>query len=159
MPPRKVPSRKAAPTATPTPAASTSRLPTAAAPPPAPNVASAPIAQPRSTPSQDDGDEQLRQQGLAEWEEMSRPNWKGIGLMDPIKNVEDKWLLLPAFLKVKGLVKQHIDSFNYFVDVDLGNILKANNKVLSDVDPKFWLKYTGIHVGMPTRNDDGVNKL
>ena len=39
-------------------------------------------------------------------------------------------------MKVKGLVKQHIDSFNYFVDVDIKNILKANNKVTSDVDPR-----------------------
>jgi hypothetical protein len=36
---------------------------------------------------------------------------------------QDKWQLLPAFLAVKGLVKQHIDSFNYFVDVDLKNIV------------------------------------
>ena len=66
---------------------------------------------------------------------------------------QDKWLLLPAFLKVKGLVKQHIDSFNYFVDVDIKNILKANNKVTSDVDPRFWLKYTDIVVGFPDRNE------
>src|ERR1700677_1767833 len=66
---------------------------------------------------------------------------------------QDKWLLLPAFLKVKGLVKKHIDSFNYFVDVDIKNILKANNKVTSDVDPRFWLKYTDIHVGFPDRTD------
>ena len=32
---------------------------------------------------------------------------------------QDKWNLLPAFLKVKGLVKQHIDSFNYFVDHEI----------------------------------------
>lgn len=62
-------------------------------------------------------------------------------------------MLLPAFLKVKGLVKQHIDSFNYFVDVDIKNILKANNKVTSDVDPRFWLKYTDIHVAFPDRNE------
>lgn len=37
---------------------------------------------------------------------------------------QDKWQLLPAFLAVKGLVKQHIDSFNYFVDVDLKNIVR-----------------------------------
>ena len=67
---------------------------------------------------------------------------------------QDKWLLLPAFLKVKGLVKQHIDSFNYFVDVDIKNIVKANNKVTSDVDPRFWLKYTDINVGFPDRNED-----
>ena len=66
---------------------------------------------------------------------------------------QDKWLLLPAFLKAKGLVKQHIDSFNYFVDVDLKTILRANNKVTSDVDPKFWLKYTDIRVGHPQRLD------
>ena len=67
--------------------------------------------------------------------------------------IKDKWLLLPAFLKVKGLVKQHIDSFNYFVEVDIKNIVKANNKVTSDVDPRFWLKYTDINVGSPDRND------
>lgn len=73
--------------------------------------------------------------------------------------MQDKWLLLPAFLKVKGLVKQHIDSFNYFVDVDIKNILRANNKVTSDVDPRFWLKYTDIHVGFPDRTDpDAVDK-
>ena len=62
--------------------------------------------------------------------------------------------MLPAFLKVKGLVKQHIDSFNYFVDTDIKNIVKANNKVTSDVDPRFWLKYTDINVGFPDRNED-----
>ncbi|KAG8215224.1 beta and beta-prime subunits of DNA dependent RNA-polymerase [Butyriboletus roseoflavus] len=94
-----------------------------------------------------------------EWQRLNRTNWRGLGLADPIKNVEDKWLLLPAFLKVKGLVKQHIDSFNYFVDTDIKNIVKANNKVTSDVDPRFWLKYTDIHVGFPDRTDlDAIDK-
>ncbi|KAA1466839.1 beta and beta-prime subunits of DNA dependent RNA-polymerase [Dentipellis sp. KUC8613] len=94
-----------------------------------------------------------------EWNQMNKTEWRGLGLTDPIKSVEDKWLLLPAFLKVKGLVKQHIDSFNYFVDVDIKNILKANNKVTSDVDPRFWLKYTDIHVGFPDRTDaDAIDK-
>jgi DNA-directed RNA polymerase III subunit RPC2 len=72
---------------------------------------------------------------------------------------QDKWLLLPAFLKVKGLVKQHIDSFNYFVDVDIKNVVKANNKVTSDVDPRFWLKYLDIEIGVPNRTDaDAIDK-
>ena len=54
---------------------------------------------------------------------------------------QDKWNLLPAFLKVKGLVKQHIDSFNFFVDVEIKKIVEANSKVLSDVEPHFYLKY------------------
>ncbi|SOV08039.1 probable DNA-directed RNA polymerase III, 130 KD subunit [Ustilago sp. UG-2017a] len=80
-------------------------------------------------------------------------NYKGKGLMDPIKSVEDKWELVPAFLQVKGLVKQHIESYNYFVDHDLKNIIKANEKITSDIDPKFYLKYTDITVGEPRRYD------
>ncbi|TFK29086.1 DNA-directed RNA polymerase [Coprinopsis marcescibilis] len=97
----------------------------------------------------------MQEDGESEWDQLNKTNWKGLGLSDPVKTVEDKWLLLPAFLKVKGLVKQHIDSFNYFVDVDLKNIVKANNKVTSDVDPRFWLKYTDINVGFPDRNEVG----
>ncbi|PWY98866.1 putative DNA-directed RNA polymerase III, 130 kd subunit [Testicularia cyperi] len=80
-------------------------------------------------------------------------NYKGKGLMDPIKSIEDKWQLVPAFLQVKGLVKQHIDSYNYFVDHELKNIIKANEKITSDIDPKFYLKYTDIVVGEPRRVD------
>ncbi|KAJ2742077.1 DNA-directed RNA polymerase III complex subunit Rpc2 [Coemansia sp. BCRC 34301] len=78
----------------------------------------------------------------------------------PIPTAEDKWQLLPAFLRVKGLVKQHIDSFNYFIEVDLKKIVKANEMVTSDVDPAFYLKYTGIRVGNPERVDpDAANRL
>jgi len=34
---------------------------------------------------------------------------------------QEKWKLLPAFLSVRGLVKQHIDSYNHFVNVEVGN--------------------------------------
>ncbi|KAF2840277.1 DNA-directed rna polymeras-like protein III subunit [Patellaria atrata CBS 101060] len=79
------------------------------------------------------------------------PFYYGKSLTDPIDTARDKWNLLPAFLKVKGLVKQHIDSFNYFVDVELKNIVKANQYVRSDVDNKFWWKYTDIRVLSPNR--------
>ncbi|CAK8685075.1 unnamed protein product [Clavelina lepadiformis] len=72
-----------------------------------------------------------------------------LDLQKPISNIEEKWLLLPEFLKVKGLVKQHIDSFNYLINVDIKNILKANKKVLSDADPNWYLEYLDIHVGTP----------
>ncbi|KAJ2532233.1 DNA-directed RNA polymerase III complex subunit Rpc2, partial [Coemansia sp. RSA 1937] len=72
----------------------------------------------------------------------------------------DKWQLLPAFLRVKGLVKQHIDSFNYFIEVDMKKIVQANELVTSDIDPRFYLKYTGIRVGRPERMDpDAANRL
>ena len=52
-------------------------------------------------------------------------------LSAPIKEIKDKWKLLPSFLKVKGLVKQHIDSFNYFIEEEIKHIVKANEKVIS----------------------------
>ncbi|CEP64097.1 DNA-directed RNA polymerase III core subunit RET1 LALA0_S10e02190g [Lachancea lanzarotensis] len=81
------------------------------------------------------------------FESLLKPVYKGKKLTDEINTAEDKWNLLPAFLKVKGLVKQHLDSFNYFVDVDLKKIIKANELILSDVDPEFYLKYVDIRVG------------
>ncbi|BGP19947.1 hypothetical protein JCM10213_006723 [Rhodosporidiobolus nylandii] len=89
-------------------------------------------------------------------EAMGQETWKGKALTDPVKSVTDKWDLLPAFLAVKGLVKQHIDSFNYFVDVDLQAILRANARITSDVDPNFYLEYTDIRVGSPERPDENA---
>ena len=51
--------------------------------------------------------------------------------------------------KVKGLVKQHIDSFNHFINVDIKKIVQANNKIVSDADPNFYLIYKNIYVGTP----------
>uniref|UniRef100_A0A8B9U9H8 DNA-directed RNA polymerase n=1 Tax=Anas zonorhyncha TaxID=75864 RepID=A0A8B9U9H8_9AVES len=48
-----------------------------------------------------------------------------------------------------GLVKQHIDSFNYFINVEIKKIMKANEKVTSDADPMWYLKYLNIYVGTP----------
>ena len=73
------------------------------------------------------------------------PFYDGKHLTDPINTPRDKWNLLPAFLKVKGLIKQHIDSFNYFIEVELKNIVRANRKVTSDVDQRFWLEYVSSY--------------
>ncbi|KAJ3373466.1 DNA-directed RNA polymerase III core subunit ret1 [Kappamyces sp. JEL0680] len=76
-------------------------------------------------------------------------------------NPQDKWRLLPAFLQTKGLVKQHLDSFNYFLETDIKNILHANSKVDSEVDPHFYLKlvpvsnprFTDIRIRPPQGED------
>lgn len=70
-------------------------------------------------------------------------------LAKPVNTLQEKWKLLPAFLKVKGLVKQHIDSFNYFINSEIKKIMKANEYVYSDADPMFYLKYLSISVGKP----------
>lgn len=95
----------------------------------------------------------IKQEQTEAFDDLLNPIYKGKSLTDPINTAEDKWNLLPAFLKVKGLVKQHLDSYNYFVDVDLKKIIQANEKVLSDVDPDFYLKYLDIRVGYKSRGD------
>ncbi|KAJ3385519.1 DNA-directed RNA polymerase III core subunit ret1 [Lobulomyces angularis] len=70
-----------------------------------------------------------------------------------IDKVEDKWRLLPAFLQTKGLVKQHIDSFNYFIETDIKQIMLANSTILSDVDPKFYIKFNDIRIAVPESYD------
>jgi DNA-directed RNA polymerase III subunit RPC2 len=92
-----------------------------------------------------------------------------LGSQLSLTSPKDKWNLLPAFLKVKGLVKQHIDSFNFFVGHEIKDIVRANRRVTSDVDAAFFLefvslcpqnplylfvfRYTDIWVGQPERLD------
>ena len=75
-------------------------------------------------------------------------------LTDPIDTSRDKWNLLPAFLKVKGLVKQHIESFNHFVEVELQKIIDAEPRIFSDIDPLFYIKYQKIYIGKPCRIEE-----
>ncbi|KAJ9625484.1 uncharacterized protein PV06_01771 [Exophiala oligosperma] len=83
-----------------------------------------------------------------------QPFYYGKSLTDPIDTARDKWNLVPAFLKVKGLVKQHIESFNHFVEVELKKIIEAEPIITSDIDPDFYLKYEDIYVGRPSRFDE-----
>ena len=84
----------------------------------------------------------------------------------PIKTIEEKWKLVPAFLRLRGLVKQHIDSFNYFINVEIKKIIAANSLITSDAlsggipsdDPanRFYFKFTDIRVGMPKVKEDMI---
>ncbi|KAF2002532.1 beta and beta-prime subunits of DNA dependent RNA-polymerase [Amniculicola lignicola CBS 123094] len=89
-----------------------------------------------------------------EFAALLEPFYYGKALHDPINTAEDKWNLLPAFLKVKGLVKQHVDSYNHLMDLGLKEIVKANKIVRSDFNPKFMLEYTDIRVDFPNRQDE-----
>ncbi|CAN6247572.1 unnamed protein product [Urochloa humidicola] len=70
-------------------------------------------------------------------------------LAAPVANPVDKFALLPAFLKVRGLVKEHIDSFNYFIIRGIKKIVEANNRIEARNDPNIYLRYTNVHVGSP----------
>ncbi|XP_029159477.1 DNA-directed RNA polymerase III subunit RPC2 [Nylanderia fulva] len=78
--------------------------------------------------------------------------------MEQTNEIKNKLKLVEASLKGKGLVKQHIDSYNYFINKEIKNIVKANEKVLSDEDPHFYVKYLNIKVGSP-EIEDGSNVM
>lgn len=78
--------------------------------------------------------------------------------MDLSNALKEKWKLLPAFLKVRGLVKQHIDSYNYLINEEIKKILEANKLVKCDSDPSFFLEYTNIWVGQPCMMEDFVER-
>ena len=43
-------------------------------------------------------------------------------------------------------MRQHIDSFNYFINQEIKKIVRAkgNEKVTCDSDPNFYLKYASL---------------
>jgi len=75
-----------------------------------------------------------------------------------VPSMSDKWRLVDLFLEYKGLVTQHIDSYNYFVTVGLKEIVKAssNNIVRSESDRKWYLRYDNIRVGKPSKTEDMI---
>ncbi|PWA98104.1 nuclear RNA polymerase C2 [Artemisia annua] len=77
-------------------------------------------------------------------------------LAAPIKSAVDKFQLVPEFLKIRGLVKQHLDSFNFFVKTDIKKIVRANDTVASKFDPSIYLRYKDVWIGKPSIVVDGV---
>ena len=73
---------------------------------------------------------------------------------DPL---DEKWRLLPKFLEVRGLVRQHTDSFNHFIDEGIKKILEANREVRCEADPSWFLRYLDIRVGKPEL-EEGFNQ-
>nr|POF01436.1 dna-directed rna polymerase iii subunit rpc2 [Quercus suber] len=92
-----------------------------------------------TAPAQDDMDPLLR------------PFYYNKSLTDPINTARDKWNLLPAFLRVKGLVKQHLDSYNYFTDIALKEIVRQNAFIASETNKDKFIRFTDIRVGKPDR--------
>ncbi|TKY56059.1 DNA-directed RNA polymerase III subunit RPC2 [Spatholobus suberectus] len=71
-------------------------------------------------------------------------------LTAPIKSAVDKYQLLPEFLKVRGLVKQHLDSFNYFVRTGIRKIIRANNLIVASRYPHIYLRFLNVRIGKPS---------
>eukprot|EP00931_Biecheleriopsis_adriatica_P063853 TRINITY_DN38747_c0_g1_i1.p1 TRINITY_DN38747_c0_g1~~TRINITY_DN38747_c0_g1_i1.p1 ORF type:complete len:1196 (-),score=225.56 TRINITY_DN38747_c0_g1_i1:24-3611(-) len=79
-------------------------------------------------------------------------------VFDSVPSMEDKWRLVDLFLEYKGLVTQHIDSYNHFVSVGMKDIVNAdsNRVVKSQADPGWYLMYESVRVGKPSKREDMV---
>lgn len=89
---------------------------------------------------------------------------EGVPLRPPLPpwpmGVDKKWPLLPSFLRSKGLVRQHIESYNYFVSEEIKQIVKSpGNKVIKcEADPNFYIDFENVSVGRPTSDEDMVSR-
>ncbi|UYP45852.1 DNA-directed RNA polymerase subunit beta [Candidatus Lokiarchaeum ossiferum] len=71
---------------------------------------------------------------------------------------EDKWHLLNAYFKEIGLVRQHLDSFNVFLEETLQQICDETKKIIPDI-PDFYIIFGRITVEEPqVREADGATK-
>jgi DNA-directed RNA polymerase III subunit RPC2 len=63
-------------------------------------------------------------------------------------------------VQVRGLVKQQIDSFNFFVERAMRDIVMAdgNRRLTCDADPDWFLQYTAVRVGRPMASVNYVDK-
>ena len=91
-----------------------------------------------------DEDEQVRSCLLGDGEQLEAP----------VSDIKDKWRLLPAFLRVRGLVKQHLDSYNHLVNIGIKHIVRANERVTCDNYPNFYLKFLDVYLGAPSVEED-----
>lgn len=47
---------------------------------------------------------------------------------------------LSSCFEVSNSVSRHIDSYNFFVEQEIKDIVRANRTIRSEVDSNFWLE-------------------
>eukprot|EP00792_Barthelona_sp_PAP020_P005078 TRINITY_DN2485_c0_g1_i1.p1 TRINITY_DN2485_c0_g1~~TRINITY_DN2485_c0_g1_i1.p1 ORF type:complete len:1132 (-),score=303.31 TRINITY_DN2485_c0_g1_i1:137-3499(-) len=76
-------------------------------------------------------------------------------VLKPVNTVRDKWKILPSFFEQQGVARQHIESFNHFVNNEIKNIVAANNRITSENSPTWFFEYTNVYISQPSvRIDD-----
>uniref|UniRef100_A0A803LIM8 DNA-directed RNA polymerase subunit beta n=1 Tax=Chenopodium quinoa TaxID=63459 RepID=A0A803LIM8_CHEQI len=58
--------------------------------------------------------------------------------------------------QMRGLVKEHLDSYNYFISTGIKKIVRVNNEIRSNVDRGIYLKFLDVKIGEPSIVLDGV---
>jgi len=70
-------------------------------------------------------------------------------------SIDDRWFLLETFIKEHGLVRQHLDSYNDFIERRLQEIINEQGVIETDI-PNYYVKLGKIRIGKPrVREADG----
>lgn len=79
----------------------------------------------------------------------------------PVGSLREKWRLLPYFLRLRSLLRQHIDSFDYFVETEMKQIVSSASarEIRSDHDPNFYLRYEAVWVGEPSIEEESFSTV
>ena len=46
---------------------------------------------------------------------------------------QDKWTILKSLFDEKGLVRQHLDSYNEFIELEMQEIVDESSEVVPDI--------------------------
>lgn len=70
----------------------------------------------------------------------------------------DRWTLFEAMIRDMGLVRQHLDSFDDFLDNQLNNVIREVSKIEPDIEG-YYVKLDTIETGNPSiREADGSER-
>ena len=71
-------------------------------------------------------------------------------ISDNLSN-SDKWVVLKSLFDEKGLVRQHLDSYNNFIQLEMQEIVDESGEVIPDI-PGFKIKFGKI-------NEDKIREI
>ena len=61
---------------------------------------------------------------------------------------DDKWIILKSLFDEKGLVRQHLDSYNNFIEYEMQNIVDESGEVVPDI-PGFKINFVKLRSECP----------
>ncbi|WP_297506155.1 DNA-directed RNA polymerase subunit B [Thermococcus sp.] len=73
---------------------------------------------------------------------------RGPTVSEPLLTPDELWLVMESYWKEKGLVRQHLDSYNAFIDHGLQEVINEFGEVVPDI-PNFKVKFGRIRIGEP----------
>ena len=75
-----------------------------------------------------------------------------------VAKLENKWEIVPSFVNTKGLISQHISSFDHFIEHELNKILLANSEVRSTKNENIFLRYLRIYIDSPKEQGNNSSR-